>query len=85
VETLVQITNGQVNPNSPNKLQLTQAAHWPPAKAKRGPFQPVHEPLREATFHERCKIQDIIMQRIDAALRKRGYPSVEDLKAGKRR
>src|ERR1700726_2594814 len=36
----------------------------------------VHEALREAAFHERCKIQDIIMQRIDAALRKRGYPSV---------
>ena len=27
-----------------------------------------------AAFHERCKIDDIIMQGIDAALRKRGYP-----------
>jgi hypothetical protein len=33
---------------------------------------------------ERCKIHDIIMQGIDAALRKRGYPPVEDLKAGKK-
>jgi hypothetical protein len=39
----------------------------------------VHEALREAAFHERCKIHDIIMQGIDAALRKRGYPSVEVL------
>jgi hypothetical protein len=44
----------------------------------------VHEALREAAFHERCKIHDIIMQGIDAALRKRGYPPVEDLKAGKK-
>jgi len=45
----------------------------------------VHEALREAAFHERCKIHDIIMQGIDMALRKRGYRSVEELKAGKRR
>jgi hypothetical protein len=45
----------------------------------------VHEALREAAFHERCKIHDIIMQGIDAALRKRGYPPVEDLKGGKKR
>ena len=45
----------------------------------------VHDALREAAFHERCKIHDIIMQGIDAALRKRGYPPVEDLKAGKKR
>ena len=45
----------------------------------------VHEALRDAAFHERCKIHDIIMQGIDAALRKRGYPSMEDLKAGKKR
>jgi hypothetical protein len=41
----------------------------------------VHEALREAAFHERCKIHDIIMQGIDAALKKRGYPSINNLKA----
>ena len=45
----------------------------------------VHEALREAAFHERCKIHDIIMQGIDTALRKRGYPPLEGLKAGKKR
>ena len=39
----------------------------------------VHEALREAGFHERCKIHDIIMQGIDAALRKLGYPPVEEV------
>ena len=45
----------------------------------------VHEALREAAFHERCKIHDIIMQGIDLALRKRGYPPMEQLKVTKRR
>jgi hypothetical protein len=45
----------------------------------------VHEALRTAAFHERCKIHDIIMEGIDLALRKRKYPSVENLKAGKKR
>jgi len=38
--------------------------------------------LSQAAFHERCKIHDIIMHGIDAGLRKRGYPPVEDLKGG---
>jgi hypothetical protein len=45
----------------------------------------VHEALRTAAFHERCKIHDIIMEGIGAALKKRGYPSVDDLKAGRKR
>jgi hypothetical protein len=36
-------------------------------------------------LHERCKIHDIIMQGIEMALKKRGYPSMEELKTGKRR
>jgi hypothetical protein len=44
----------------------------------------VHEALREAAFHERVKIHDIIMQGIEAALKKRGYPSIDNLKARRR-
>jgi hypothetical protein len=36
-------------------------------------------------FKERCKIHDVVLQGIDLALRKRGYPSVDDLKARKKR
>jgi hypothetical protein len=32
----------------------------------------------------RCKIHDLVMQGIEVALKKRGYPSIEDLKAGKK-
>ena len=45
----------------------------------------VYEALRETAFKERCKIHDLVLQGIDLALRKRGYPPVEQLRAGKHR
>jgi hypothetical protein len=45
----------------------------------------VYEALRETAFKERCKIHDLVLQGIELALRKRGYPPVEQLRAGKRR
>jgi hypothetical protein len=47
--------------------------------------EPVYEALRKIAYEERAKIHDLIMEGIGLALRKRRYPSVEDLKAGKRR
>jgi hypothetical protein len=47
--------------------------------------EPVYEALRETAFHERKKIHDVIMEGIGLALRKRGYASIDDLKAGKKR
>jgi hypothetical protein len=44
----------------------------------------VYEALREAAFHERCKIHDIVMEGIRAALKKRGYDTGE-AKARKKR
>lgn len=41
----------------------------------------VHEALREAAFEERRKIHEIILEGIELALRKRGHPSIVDLKA----
>ena len=45
----------------------------------------VHEALRQAAFKERCKIHDIIMEGIGTALKKRGYPPIDDLRAGRKR
>ena len=45
----------------------------------------VYEALREIAFHERVKIHDLVMQGIDAVLKKHGYPSINDLKTGKKR
>jgi hypothetical protein len=47
--------------------------------------EPVYEALRETAFQERCKIHDLVMEGIGLALRKRGYPTLDDLKAGKKR
>jgi hypothetical protein len=45
----------------------------------------VYEALRKITFEERLKIHDVVLEGIDLALRRRGYPSIEGLKAGKKR
>jgi hypothetical protein len=47
--------------------------------------EPVYEALRKIAFDERIKIHDLVLEGIDAALRRRGDPSVENLKAGKKR
>jgi hypothetical protein len=47
--------------------------------------EPVYEAPRKIAFEERLKVHDTGLEGIDAALRRRGYPSVESLKAGKKR
>ena len=47
--------------------------------------EPVYEALRKIAFDERVKIHDLTLEGIGAVLRRRGYPSIEVLKAGKRR
>jgi hypothetical protein len=42
-------------------------------------------PLRKIAFDERVKIHDLVMEGVDVVLRRRGYPSVNDLKAGRKR
>jgi hypothetical protein len=45
---------------------------------------PVYEILRKIAFEERLKIHDLAIEGLDAVLRPRGYPSVENLKGGKK-
>ena len=45
--------------------------------------EPVYEALRKIAFEEHLKIHDVVLEGIDIALRRHGYPSIEDLKAGK--
>jgi hypothetical protein len=47
--------------------------------------EPVYEALRKVAFDERAKIHDLAMEGIDAVLRRRGLPTVDALKAGKKR
>jgi hypothetical protein len=46
--------------------------------------EPVYEALRKIAFEERVKIHDVVLEGIDGALRRRGYPSIESLKASKK-
>ncbi len=46
---------------------------------------PVYEALRKAAFKERRKIHDIVLEGIELALRKRGYPAIEHLQAKPKR
>jgi hypothetical protein len=46
--------------------------------------EPAYEALRKIAFEERLKIHDVVLEGIDLALRRRGYASVENLKAGKK-
>ena len=57
----------------------------PPSSLKLYLPEPVYEALRKIAFDERVKIHDVVLEGIDLSLRRRGYPSVESLKAGKKR
>jgi hypothetical protein len=45
----------------------------------------VYEALRKIAFDERVKIHYVVLEGIDVALRRRGYPSIEELTARKKR
>jgi hypothetical protein len=47
--------------------------------------EPVYETLRKIAFDERLKIHDLVLEGIHLALRRRGYPTAERLKPGKKR
>ena len=40
-----------------------------------------YEALRQIAFDERCKIHDLLMEGVELALKKRGYPAIADMKA----
>jgi hypothetical protein len=40
-----------------------------------------YEALRQVAFDERCKIHDLVLEGVGLALRKRGYPPMDELKA----
>ena len=43
--------------------------------------EPIYEALRRVAFDERCKIHDLIMEGVELALKKRGYPALVEMKA----
>ena len=67
------LTRSEVPSRPPERPAVIHSSLYLPA--------PVYEALRQIAFDERAKIHDLVMQGIEAVLRKRGYPSVDDLKS----
>jgi hypothetical protein len=44
-----------------------------------------YEALRRVAFDERCKIHDLLIEGVELALKKRGYPTLADMKAKSQR
>jgi hypothetical protein len=40
-----------------------------------------YEALRQVAFDERCKIHDLLIEGVELALKKRGYPPITEMKA----
>jgi hypothetical protein len=40
-----------------------------------------YEALRQVAFDERCKIHDLLIEGVEPALKKRGYPALAGMKA----
>jgi hypothetical protein len=75
---------------SPAVAPESEVATAKPARAKHEGIvhtsiyvpRPVHQKLREIAFTQECKVHDVIMEGIDAALRKYGHPAISALKEG---
>ncbi len=75
---------------TPKQASSTSAAHRQPDRPSVVHSslylpEPVYEALRKIAFEERLKIHDVVLEGIDTSLRRRGHPSIESLKAGKKR
>jgi hypothetical protein len=73
------------------RAQATRERSKAPSESERRPRilhsslylpEPVYEVLRKIAFDERLKIHDLVLEGLDAVLRRRGCPSVADLKSG---
>ena len=81
----------------PEALPIAPAHRWPlgtvvetpktPATVHTSLYLPgpVHDALRKIAYDEHIKIHAVVIEGIDAALKRRGYPSIESLKSGKKR
>jgi hypothetical protein len=77
-------------PTTRRRADATDAGHKPtelPSIVHTSLYlpEPVYEALRKIAFEERVKIHDVVLEGIDAALKRRGYPSVENLRVAKKR
>src|SRR5215471_1334709 len=64
------------------------AGRWPPSNIKHTSVylpEAAYEALRQVAFDERRKIHDLLMEGVELALKKRGYPALAEMKAKSQR
>jgi hypothetical protein len=72
------------SPASGGSVPAKPAGRWPRSDIKHTSVylpEAAYEALRQVAFDERCKIHDLLMEGVELALKKRGYPAVGDMKA----
>jgi hypothetical protein len=60
------------------------ASRWTRADIKQTSVylpEAAYEALRQVAFDERCKIHDLLIESVELALKKRGYPALAEMKA----
>ena len=72
------------SPASGGSTPAKPTARWPRYDIKHTSVylpEPAYEALRQVAFDERRKIHDLLMEGVELALKKRGYPTLTELKA----
>ena len=72
------------SPASGGSPPAKHAGRWPRSDIKHTSVylpEAAYEALRQVAFDERRKIHDLLMEGVELALKKRGYPALADMKA----
>ena len=71
-------------PASQGSVPAKPAGRWPRPDIKHTSVylpEAAYEALRQVAFDERRKIHDLLIEGVELALKKRGYPTLADMKA----
>ena len=71
------------SPASGESAPAKPAARWPRSDIKHTSVylpEAAYEALRQVAFDERRKIHDLLMEGVELALKKRGYPALAEMK-----
>ena len=72
------------SPASGGSAPAKPADRWPRSDIKHTSVylpEAAYEALRQVAFDERRKIHDLLIEGVELALKKRGYPALADMKA----
>jgi hypothetical protein len=76
------------SPDSQGRAPAKPAGRWTRPDIKHTSVylpEAAYEALRQVAFDERRKIHDMLLEGVELALKKRGYPALADMKAKSQR